>query len=291
MAFEEYLLNRAAETKKAAMRFYSFPRDSIVLGYAQDTDIIKKLDTDVDLTRRATGGSHVQVGNNVLAYTFVVPRDGSFKNHSDMRAYYADLVANALIDLGLDNLDVNNKASTINYNNKVIASHAIIWGVKSALLHGIVIIDPYDVDNVNSRVFLGNRRVGNKIYTEYSALKNIPALSKTLNKIAPNVNESTRSNIIKDILGTAILKNVTKGQYKEFNLDNNDVLNKSKELLFKKYNHDIWIKNHKPTFTKEKIEEIPGEELDGPLKKNLGYCLYIQVENKDFKLMAEPEEY
>ena len=112
MAFEEYLLERAAKTSKASVRFYSFPKDSIVLGYAQDTDVIKKLDSNVELTRRATGGSHVQVGSNVLAYSFVVPRDGSFKNYSDMRTYYAESVANALIDLGLDNLKVRTTVMT-----------------------------------------------------------------------------------------------------------------------------------------------------------------------------------
>jgi len=35
---------------------------------------------------------------------------------------------------------------------------------------------------------------------------------------------------------------------------------------------------------------MPGEELDGPLKEKQGYCLYIQVPDKDFKHMAEPEE-
>jgi len=289
MALEEYLLKQAANGV-ASIRFFSFPkaRDSIILGYAQDTDVIKK-PNGADIARRLTGGSHVQVGSNVLAYTFAVPRNGEFRTYEDMRAYYAEHVANALDDLGIESIDIDNKASTINVDGKVVASHALIWGVKSALLHGLIVLDPYDVDKVNERVYLGCRKIGNKIYTEYSALRNIPAVSNLLKDVAPNLAGEARLRVMKDLLGQAILRRVTKGKHRNRSIDNS-VANEAFQIVKEKYGTDFWIKEREPPFTEEEIEEIPGEELKGPLKKGLGYCLFLQVPDKNFKKMAEPQE-
>lgn len=287
MALEEFFFRRSTQNI-ATVRFFDFPKDSVVLGYAQDTDVVKKWDNSFDLTRRITGGSHVQVGSNIIAYSFTVPRDGSFRNYEDMRSYYAECVANALSNLGIKNITVDNKASTINVDGRVVASHAIIWGVHSALLHGLIIIDPYDVDKLANRVVLQKRKIGNKIYSEYVALKNLPAVSRLLNNIAPNTDESVRNSILKKIIYNAILKHVTADKHENKKVDNKIVI-KAFELLKRKYNLPLWVNKHKPTFTKEEVEEIPGEELNGQLKKNLGYCLFIQVKNKDFKKMAQPE--
>lgn len=287
MALEEFFFRRASQNV-ATVRFFDFPKDSIVLGYAQATDIIKKQDNMFDLTRRITGGSHVQVGLNIIAYSFTVPKDGSFTNYEDMRAYFAEHVASALSDLGIKNIVIDNKASTINVDGKVVASHAILWGVQSALLHGLIMIDPYDVDELAGRVALQTRKIGNKNYSEYTALKNLPVVSRLLNSIAPNTVESVRSGILKDLISETILKHVT-GKKHENKQINNRIVSEAFELLRRKYDLPLWINKHKPTFTKEEVEVIPGEELNGSLKKNLGYCLFIQVRNKDFKKMAQSE--
>ena len=150
------------------------------------------------------------------------------------------------------------------------------------MLHGLIIIDPYDVQEVANRVTLGSRKIGNKVYSEYAALKNLPAVSRLLTKVAPN---ETASTILKDMTAKAILKHVTNNKQENKKIDNK-VVSSAFDLLKRKYNLPIWIDKRKPTFTKEEIEAIPGEELNGPLKKNLGYCLFIQVKNKDFKKMA-----
>lgn len=284
MALEEFFFRRASQNV-ATVRFFDFPKDSVVLGYAQDTDVIKKQDNMFDITRRITGGSHVQVGSNIIAYSFTVPRDGSFRTYEDMRAFFAEHVANALSDLGIENITVDNKASTINVDGKVVASHAIIWGVQSALLHGLIIIDPYDVDELASRVSLQNRKIGKKVYFEYTALKNLPAVSGLLNNIAPNADGSVRSDILKDIISEAILKHATKNKHDNKKV-NSTIISESFNLLNRKYNLPVWINKRRPPFSKEEVEVIQGEELNGPLKKNLGYCLFIDVKNKDFKKMA-----
>lgn len=285
MALEEFLLKRVAfaKQKHAALRFYTFASDSIVLGYAQDTDVIKNLDKDVYLTRRITGGSHVQTGQNTLAYSFFVPRDGNFSHFEEMRVYYALQVSKALKNLGLGPIEIDNKASTINIGPRIIASHAMFWGVKSALLHGIVILTPYDVDKIYRRVALSERDIGGKTYSEYSALKKLPTISKELpEKKRPLI---LKPEFLRKLVSRAITKEVAGEKFRRMKVDNN-VIKESMELLEKRYKAPIWIKEHEPTFTASEVEAIPGEDLAGPLRKGLGYCLFSQVSDEKFKEMV-----
>ena len=287
MALEEYFLKRAEKT--ACLRVWSVPKDFGVLGYSQDTDVIKKIDSDFSVVRRASGGSHIQIGPNILAYTVTVPRDGTFKHYEDMRSFYAEKIARSLENLGVQNITIDNRASTINVDGKVVASHAIVWGVNAGLLHGLVVIDPYNVDKINERLSLGSRTIGSNVYTEYTALKNIPAISKILDSTAKNLGQGQRTEALKTIVGQEIIKTVAENKVESKKIDGK-ILTQAHKLIQKKYGQEEWTNLKKPPFTKEEIEEIPGEQLDGPLKKNLGYCLYIQVQNKDFKKMAEPAE-
>ena len=287
MALEEYFLKRSQ--KKACLRIWSVPNDAAVLGYSQATDAIKNAEPGFNIVRRASGGSHIQIGPNILAYTITVPRDGTFTHYEDMRSFYADKIAQSFENIGVKNIAVDNKASTINVDGKVIASHAIVWGVNSALLHGLIIIDPYDVDRLSSRLSLGSRKIGSQKYTEYTALKNIPAVSQLLNMVAKNLDQEKRTEALKNIVGKEIIKTISGGLVEKKRVDKK-VLSKASELIQKKYGQEKWNCLKKPPFTKEEIEEIPGEKLDGPLKNNLGYCLYIQVKDKDFKKMAEVQE-
>lgn len=286
MALEEYLLSRSAKENVATVRFFNVPKDSIVLGYAQATDVVKKADSSFDLVRRVTGGSHVQFGPNCIAYSFTVPRDGSFRTYEDMRRFFAAKVADALVNLGVDSLEVDNKASTINVDNKVVASHAILWGVESALLHGLMIVDPYNVDKIFSRVALQQRKIGGKFYTEYSALKNIPPLSALLDGKAQKIDQKFKTEFVKNFVADEILKEVTDGRHSKRQVDDK-VLDETSKIISQKRSAGPWVGRRKPPFTEDEIEEVPGEDLDGPLKKNLGYCLFMQVKNKDFKKMAE----
>ncbi len=288
MALEEYMLKRAAETKKAMIRLYSFPTDTIVLGYAQATDALKTAN-DASVVRRATGGSHVQTGKNILVYSFAAPRDGSFRNLEDMRAYYAEHVANAFTGLGIENAEADNKASTVNINGKVAAAHAMIWGVESGLLHGLMAIDPYDMEKLAERIFLGTRAIGGKVYSDYDAIRNMPAIAKLLPDLAKNAKADARTEAVKKILAEAILQEVTRGKH-ENKAVTESVIKESYPLLEKRYGREAWTEAHNPVFTKEEIEEIPGEELDGKLKEKLGYCMYLQVRDRDFKRMASGKE-
>jgi len=292
MALEEFLIKRVAElgrrpeTRTAAVRFFSFPQDTIVLGYGQDTDIIKKRDSSFFLTRRVTGGSHVQTGMNTLAYTFVVPRDGKFANYEEMRAYYADLVARALKKLGIGPIEVDNKASIITVNGRIIASHAMFWGVRSALLHGLIILHPYDVDKIAERVILQKRKIGNYFYSEYLALKNLPAVSMELEKkLARSL---LRPSVLRQMVADAILEYVAGNRPKRQQITS-EVIRDSFQLAQKKYGAALWIQERRPPYGRDEVEAIPGEELAGPLRSNLGYCLFSQVPDDDFKNMAEPE--
>lgn len=280
MALEYFFLRRAAAYKTACIRFFSVPKDAVILGYAQATDALKKRDSSFDVARRLTGGSHVQIGSNILAYSFAVPRDGTFRTYEDMRAYFADHVAAALESIGVENIAVDNRASTINVGGKVVASHAVIWGVESALLHGLIVVDNYDMEKISERVFLAERKIGSKKYSEYAALKRIPAVCG----ITKAAKASTdRTEAVKGILADSILATVARGRFRKMAIDKRTF----EECTGSKHASGTWISCRKPPFEEREIEEIPGEELDGKLKRNLGYCLYSQVRDKDFKRMAE----
>ncbi len=283
MALEEYFLRMP---RKATFRLYSFPKDATILGYAQATDAIKSRDNEI--ARRISGGSHVQTGPNILAYSVAVPRDGTFRNYEDMRAYYAEKVALALESLGINDVAVDNRASTVNVGGRVVASHAMVWGVERALLHGLVVISPYDVDRMSERLYLAERRIGSGVYTEYAALKNMPAVSRLLDEVAPRKPEGERMEVLKEAAGDALLRHFTEGRYERREIDG-AVMSESERLITGKFGRAVWMDAKKPPFTTDEVEEIPGEQLDGPLRKGLGYCMYSQVPDSKFKKMASPE--
>jgi len=292
MALEEHFVKLAATEKIPSIRFFTFDKDTIVLAYGQATDAIKKLDSQVELTRRITGGSHVQQGPNALSYMFTVPHDGTFKHLTDMRNYYAEIVGNAFENLGIENVEVDNKACGIKIDGKISAAHATFWGVDSALVHGIIILKPYDVEKIASRVWLKTRKVGNKIYTEESALKNIPAVMDQLKNFAPNAKPAEKLKAVQKLVAQEILKEETRGKYKQEKIDGK-ILARLRPLLEEKYNRREWIEKRNPPFTKKEVKEIQwvyGHKLDGKLMKNLPYCLWIQVKNREFRKMAEPIE-
>ncbi len=289
MALEEYLLDRSIRENKATVRFWNVAKDAVVLGYGESEGSVKRLDGSFDLARRITGGSHIQFDSNCLAYSFTVPRDGSFRHFDDMRKYYAGKIADAFQELGIDVSAVDNRASTINVDDKVVASHAIFWGVKSALLHGLMIIKDYDVDRILERVALNERRIGRHIYTEYSALKNIPPLEKLLDSRINATDRSMKTAMAKRMITNEVLKQVTEGRYEKRELSKGIVEDAAK-MIIKTHVGSPWVSDRNPAFGKEQAEAIPGEELDGALKNGLGYCLYSQVKDRDFEKMAEPSE-
>jgi lipoate-protein ligase A len=289
MALEEYFLRKSAADKSAHIRFYDFAKDTVVLGYGQATDALKKWDSSFTVARRASGGSHVHVGKNTLAYSVIIPRDGSFSNHQDFRIYYAEKVAAALENIGIPALTTDHNASTIMQDNKVLASHAVTWGVKSALLHGLVMITPYEMERVLERIHLAARTIGSKTYSEVDALRQIPTVTRILHELKPNATIEQKEKFCKQLISDAILREIASNSFTPQALDDG-TLARARILQEQKYATEAWIRQRDPTFTPEEIEEMPGEQLDGPLKKNLGYCLYIQVPDKDFKNMADPHE-
>jgi len=285
MALEEFFLRDAARTSNAHLRFYDFDRDTVVLGYNQATDVVKRWDASFTLTRRASGGSHVHIGQNVLAYSVIVPRDGSFRNHQDFRVFYGDKVAAALERAGMKDISTDHGASTVMQDGRVIASHAVTWGVQSALLHGIVHITPYDMATLLDRIRVNARKIGSKEYHEATALSNIPTAAGLL-KVKPHASPGQRASFVKNFLADQVRAELGGTSRK---LLSEPILLRAKKLQQEKYAQELWIKQRDPTFSPEEIEEFPGESLDGPLQEKQGYCLYSQVKNKDFKRMAGPK--
>ena len=288
MALEELMLTESARRKIAGIRFWNVGKDSAVLGYGEATSNIKKLDGTFDLARRITGGSHVEFDKSCLAYTFTVPRDGSFKHYEDMRKYFSEYLTQALTNLGIDDVYADNSASTINVGGKVIASHALFWGVESALLHGLVLINHYDVDKIAERMLLSKRKIGTKIYDEADALRQAPTASEFVD--ANYITDKTlKSEYAKKAIEEELLSLVTKGRHSKLFIDDK-TLHRADRLVTNTHSDSRWLELRNPPYTKETVEAIPGEELNGTLKKGLGYCMYIEVSDKDFKEMATPKD-
>lgn len=289
MALEEYALNESALHNIATIRFWEVNRDSAVIGYGESKDNILKDDRSFDIARRITGGSHVQFDKNCLAYTFTVPRDGSFRHFDDMRKFFAEKVTNALISLGVEGAEADNRASTINVDGKVIASHAVFWGVESALIHGLILLDHYNVDDIINRMRLKERQIGRHTYTEYDALKGMPVAKDLLNGIPYGINEKNKLEYVKNKICGQVLSEATNGHYEKSAI-NDSVINDAIELTKARHIGSPWIEKRHPAYEKSEVDAIPGEKLAGILKKNLGYCMYIEVPDKDFSRMTLPKE-
>lgn len=290
MALEELMLSRSAKLNVATVRFWDVDKDAAVLGYGEAPSAIKKRDVSFDVARRITGGTHVEFDRSCLAYSFTVPRDGSFKHYEDMRKYYADKVAAALSELGVGISSVDNRASTINVDGRVAASHAMFWGVKAALMHGLMIIEPYDVDKILGRMVLGERRIGRHFYREYDALRNIPALGDLVRDSGRSLaDERAKVEIAKKLISEMVLKEIAHGKHRTL-APAGSTIDQARALVASEHTGKPWVNDRAPPLTDRHVEEIPGEELAGKLKEGLGYCMYSQVADKDFKKMAEPED-
>lgn len=289
MALEEYLLDRSEKSKVATIRFWDVPKDAVVIGYGESDSVIKKEDGTFDRARRITGGSHVQFDQNCLAYSFTVPRDGSFKYYEDMRKYYAEKVADALRELGVEISGVDNSASTINVDEKVVASHAIFWGVKSGLMHGLMSITPYDVDKILERMLLKEREIGRHVYTEYSALRNMPALASILDRHMESINSAMKRDYAKRMIAEEVLRQVTNSKHREMR-PTESTISDAQALIARAHAGGPWYRERNPPYGEEEVDAIPGEGLNSPLKRDLGYCMFLQVKDRDFAKMAEPDE-
>ncbi|MEM0154503.1 MAG: hypothetical protein QW814_01560 [Methanothrix sp.] len=288
MALEELMLEESASRNVAGIRFWNVKKDSVVLGYGESPKNVKARDASFDLARRITGGSHVEFDKACLAYTFTVPRDGSFRHYEDMRKYFAEYMASALSELGIKDVYADNKASTINVDGKVIASHAIFWGVKSALLHGLLLIDHYDVDRIAERMILSKRKIGSSIYDESDALRLAPVASELIKPNSP-MPKLENAEFARRAISEKLLDSLTRGNHSKLFVGEK-TLSRAERLVSSTHTDSRWLDLRNPPYTKETVEAIPGEELAGTLKEGLGYCMYIEVSDKDFKEMAIPKE-
>ncbi len=289
MALEEYLLKRSAEKNVATIRFWNVDKDSAVIGYGESSQNIKNIDGSFDIARRITGGSHVQFDKSCLAYTFTAPRDGSFKHFDDMRKYFAEYISDSLTDIGIKDTYADNRSSTINIDGKVVASHAMFWGVDSALMHGLILVDHYDVEKIYNRMLLNERKIGRNTYSEYHALREAPAVMDLAAPQTAIKDHDAKAAYVKGMLASKILSKITSSKYKGMDVSAN-VLSDSERLVLKNHTDQRWFEQRTPPYEKSEVEAIPGEELNGVLKKNLGYCMYIEVGDKAFSQMSIPKE-
>lgn len=247
MALDASMLAYAADTGQACARFYDFPEDAVVFGYSQEPH------GRPAVAHRVTGGSHIQVGPGTMAYSIAVPHD-RFAGVGDLRSFYAGVVADGLRDLGVEDVCVDHDASTICAGGRIIASHAIRWQADSALFHGLLLVEPYDVDAVGEQLPLRERTIQGERYTEYDALQNLASLTTALD----------REDGVKQAAGEAVWNALLDGGER-------------------RQRDPGWIRDRVPALDPEQVEAAPVEgEPEG------AYCLFTQVPDHDFQRMARP---
>lgn len=278
MGIDDYMMHLSAESKLSLIRFYTV-HDAMGIGYAQRLKILMKGEPTFEVFRRPTGGSHVQVDSSTLMYTITAPRDQSFQNYKSMRTFFDERIAKGLTELGIHSAAAKVKSATIDIEGKVVGGDSMLWGKKSALLQGVLVVDSYDVEKISERMPLKSRIIDGEVYREFDALKNLPAISTFLN--------GNQKQDAKELVADSILQRLTGGSYEEVKI-NGRILNEARKFVDKRYGRRSWLEKHEPTFTKDEIEESPGEELEGPLKTLDGYCFYVLVEDSDFVRMTEP---
>ncbi|MEM3572582.1 MAG: hypothetical protein QW530_02540 [Candidatus Micrarchaeaceae archaeon] len=67
-------------------------------------------------------------------------------------------------------------------------------------------------------------------------------------------------------------------------------MDSAKAIVAKAHTSTPWLDERVPPYTSSYAEAIPGEELAGKLKANLGYCTYIEVPDSKFSKTAEPAD-
>lgn len=276
MGIDEHMMHYSAESNSSVIRFYTV-HDAMGIGYAEQLKILTKDKPTFEVFRRPTGGSHVQVDSSTLMYAFAAPRNGTFETYKSMRTYFDEQIAKGLRDLGISSALANVDAATIDIDGKVVGGDSMLWGVQSGLLQGLLVIDPYDVEKINERMQLKTRMIDGKVYREFDALKNLPAISTYL--------DDNKKQTAKEIVADSILQRITGESHTEVKI-NDRILNEARKFVGKRYGRRSWLEKHKPTFKKDEIEESPREELQGPLSTRDGYCFYGLISDDEFKQMA-----
>jgi len=202
----------------------------------------------------------------------------------------ATSAADGLRDIGIS-ITIDPKSQTMQYENdgKVIGGYSTIWGIQKSQVHGLITISPYDAEKIKRRVFLKTWKIKGEFYSEYDALKIMPTVSSILNGGKKFRNEVYTEELKKKVAEVITKKLTEDGSFKNENIFDK-VVNESIELAREKHSQDEWVYRHLPTFKRNEVEKIPGSELDGPLEKERGYCLWLFVKPENFREMSIPRD-
>lgn len=251
MAAEEHMMSRVSREGIPGLRLFTFDEPGIIIGYRQANDVTD----DLPVTRRMTPGSHVIVGDNTLGYSFCVP--STSKDVGKIRAHFAGQLAYALNDLGYDAQE-DNKASAIKIDGKIVAGHSMSGIGGSTLLHGFLVISPYERKILDSVNFY--RSVKGDGNVERRALENIPIISASI----PNITK-------------AILRRITDDEYET-------VIDPPTDNEIAKYRDENWQNNAFPHI--KNMERFPQEDPNSRLFERGKYCIWSNISDEDLSRMA-----
>ncbi len=188
MAIDEYFVSKLIEDSEidGVLRFYTFSKPSITIGYFQKTDLFSKEklnENNTTIIRRLTGGNAIYHDKYSFTYSIILNKDiFNLKSYKDIYLFIANILKNALMKLNI-NTTIEDKTITneTNYDcfssvsqyeikgrdgNKLIGSAQKIF--KNLFLQQGVLLNNYSPEwlesflknspkNMNSKKFSKNR--------------------------------------------------------------------------------------------------------------------------------------
>ena len=262
------MMNRCSETGMPVLRMYCYPEETIVLGRHQHPSIIREGKSDT--IRRYTGGTATLEKPDDLCWAVAFPiAPNGHKNPLAGKTYYGNKVAKSLSYPGFAAVS-DPASSTIQINGRVVGGYATCMKEGIALIHGNIVITPFDAEKIDRTIHLRERVVRNITYAEKDAIDRIPALSKRKNGIS-----------MTDV-AEKLLDSMTGGFYIQ-NTPNSSAVKELETF----HRTDDWVLDGRHV---DNVVAL-GEESFRRMLNRTGHCFYCEVGDDDFAMMASDDFY
>ncbi|MFB6216700.1 MAG: biotin/lipoate A/B protein ligase family protein [Candidatus Aenigmatarchaeota archaeon] len=228
LGIDDFLIEKTAETGQKYLRLYDFENPAVILARNEHTSDLESLKENHDYTRRDTGGSVIYCGENGLFYSIVMPAEENDYPENLHQDYFGPKIAEALNRLGVEEerLGVGEHFS-VRINGYTIAGHAQRKKNGAILYHGVLAVEPWDVEKLDELINL-RERDGQK---EKHFIESLPALREYVNYSGDEIREATKEQIIESF---------TNGDYTDYRLSGEE-RKKVMSLVEDRYNDPDWF--------------------------------------------------
>lgn len=173
MALDETLAKKANELNKVTLRFYSFSKPSIVIGYFQDPKeeiyLEKAKKDNVEIIKRMTGGGAVYKDpKEEINYSITLPEHLTHKDILKSHEHLNSAIVNALKKNGLN--ATHHGINDILVDGKKISGNAQTRLNKGVLHHGTLLFD-FDFKSMKKYLKISPEKIKDPNRKEVGQLK------------------------------------------------------------------------------------------------------------------------